>query len=110
MHMQNRGFMAALVVIAVSTGLLTYQYAVWRAVVLYGDSVYHLELRIDALAQAQSCAETVSLMLAKDYFLSGEVDHAWITRDHVLHRASIRTQATVLGITSDIFEQNLDVF
>jgi hypothetical protein len=114
--MQNRGFIATVVVVITCTGVLIYQYVVWHALMSYMDMVDRTSLRIEANIRAESCINTVSLMLVKDYFLSGHVVvrefacEADIVRDHTSHTAHITARAKVGNISSAIFERSLDVF
>ena len=69
----TRGFMALIAVVLLATGTLAFSLATMSAAASYADMAFRRELRIQTQLNAEACLDTVSLMAAKDYFLSGSV-------------------------------------
>lgn len=69
----NSGFIALTAVILMSIGVLTYAVVASSAALAYSDTVLRQELRIQARNNASSCLESLTIMLAKDYFLNGNI-------------------------------------
>jgi hypothetical protein len=114
--MKNKGFIATITVIIVCTGVLIYQYVTWSLILSYVDMIDRMALRIEAGIKAESCGHTVAVMLAKDYFLQGDIYvrefdcSAHITRDHATHHAAVSTYARAGHISSSLFETSYIVF
>ena len=68
----NNGFIALVTIILVATGTLAFSLVVSSAALSYSDSVLRKELRMAARHNVHSCLESLTIMLAKDYFLNGE--------------------------------------
>ena len=108
----SKGFIATTAVVFLACSTLMYINTVFQSALMYADSISRTEYRIQAHFNAESCLGTVALMVEKDYFLEGDVTidflacSAHITRDHVMHTASIQTHALFHSITSDSFESS----
>ena len=72
----NKGFAALVAVVLLSVGLLAFSLATFGSAIDYADLVYRRELRIQAALNANSCIESLKLISAKDYFLSGSINVA----------------------------------
>lgn len=66
---KNRGFIASISAMLLGMGTMAFALAVSSSAVIYSDAVLRKELRFLAESDARSCLETMSLMLAKDYFM-----------------------------------------
>ncbi len=86
---KDSGFIALIAVVLLASGALAFSFSNMIAAILYADSVYKRELRIQARLNADSCVDTVRLMYAKDPFLSGTTTvadfkcTAFVTNDFV---------------------------
>ncbi len=69
----NKGFMAVTAVILLALGTISFSLVTMSAAISYADTVNRHELRIQARFNANACLDTATLMIAKDYFLNGEV-------------------------------------
>ena len=69
----QKGFIATTALILLVTGTLAFLVATLSAVTIYADSVYSREIRIQKQLNEEACQETLPLLIAKDYFLSGNV-------------------------------------
>lgn len=67
------GFIASITVVILATGILAISFSTLAGAISYSESVYKRELRIQANLNANACLDKVTLMVAKDYFLSGEI-------------------------------------
>lgn len=65
--------MALVAVILLATGTLAFSLEVVSTAAEYADLVFRRELRIQASFFAQACSDSVALMAAKDYFISGTI-------------------------------------
>lgn len=70
------GFVSTIIVILLAVSTLTLSLSTISAVAMYADAIYKKESRIQTSMNANACLDTVTLMVAKDYFLSGEVELA----------------------------------
>jgi hypothetical protein len=70
----QKGFVATTAVILLSIGTLAFLVATMTAASLFADSVDHREARIQKTLNEIACQETLPLLVAKDYFLSGKVE------------------------------------
>ena len=69
----DAGFIAVIAIVIIATGTLAFSLAALSAAASYADSVERRELRIQVQLNLDSCADTLNLMAAKDYFLNGNV-------------------------------------
>ena len=69
----SRGFTALVSVMLLVLGTIAYALTTLAAAAQYADSIGRREMRIQANLDAESCMDIVTLMVAKDYFLSGTV-------------------------------------
>jgi len=68
------GFIALIAVILLATGTLAFSLVTISAAISYSESVNLHELRIQAGLNVKACLDSATLMVAKDYFLNGEVE------------------------------------
>ena len=69
----RKGFIALTAVMILSATVFVFSLVTLSAVVAYSDSVYTREMRIQHGLDMTACAETITLMKAKDYFLTGQI-------------------------------------
>lgn len=69
----QEGFVALIAVVILATGILAFSFSTLAGAISYSESVYKRELRIQANLNTRACLDKVTLMVAKDYFLSGEI-------------------------------------
>lgn len=69
----QKGFVATTAVMLLATGILAFLIVTMSAAALFADSVDRREVRIQKGLNEVACQETLPLMVAKDYFLDGEV-------------------------------------
>ncbi len=69
----KKGFLALVAVILLATGTLAFSLGIVSASAEYADAVLRRELRIQADLFARACLDSVTLMAAKDYFISGTI-------------------------------------
>ncbi len=72
-HEAQKGFIATTAVILLSIGTLVFILSTLGSVTLYADSVERREIRIQKSLNLEACGETLLILAAKDYFLSGDV-------------------------------------
>ena len=114
--MKNNGFIATTSIVIMCMSVLAFQYVTWVLLLNYTDMVYRMEQRVEARARVESCFTSTKLILEKDYFFEGKTNIREfdctidVTRNHATHTATVRAQAQVGTISSDIFEKNIDVF
>lgn len=106
----NRGFIALIAVVLLATGTLAFSLATLSAAVSYADMSYRHDLRNQARLNAQACLDTVSLMAAKDYFLSGEVKLPEFgctanVQNDFNGNVTVKVAATLFGISATDNEQ-----
>ncbi|OHA24131.1 MAG: hypothetical protein A3B11_01380 [Candidatus Taylorbacteria bacterium RIFCSPLOWO2_01_FULL_44_26] len=65
------GFTALIAVILVSAGTMAFSLSTLSAAVLYADSVFRKEMRIQVELNTHSCLDTATVSLAKDFFMNG---------------------------------------
>ena len=70
----QKGFTALIAIILLSSVALAFSLVTMSAAVLYSDSVYAREVRIQNSLNQQACTDSISLMKSKDYFLKGQVN------------------------------------
>ncbi len=70
----QKGFVATTAVVMLATGTLAFLIATMSAAVLFADSADRREARIQRGMNDVACRETLSLLIAKDYFLTGDVE------------------------------------
>ncbi|MFA6553916.1 MAG: hypothetical protein WCS89_00200 [Candidatus Paceibacterota bacterium] len=70
----KKGFVALIAVVLLATGTLTFSLVAMSSAIAYADSISRRELRIQTQMNAQACLDTVTLMVVKDYFISGNVE------------------------------------
>ena len=66
-------FIATMFVIVISMLIMILSVVLSQSVYTYSDSVFRRELRIQTRLNLRSCLDTVTIMFAKDYFLSGSI-------------------------------------
>jgi hypothetical protein len=71
---KTRGFVATIAVIILATGCLVFSLITLLGATSYAESVYKRELRIQAGLNARACLDWVTVMVSKDYFLSGQIE------------------------------------
>ena len=69
----HKGFTALIAVIMLFSVAFVFSLVTLSSAVLYSDSVYAREVRIQNALNQQACADTLALMKVKDYFLKGQV-------------------------------------
>jgi hypothetical protein len=69
----QKGFVATTAVVLLATGTLAFLVTTMSAAALFADSVDRREARIQKRLNEIACQETLPLLIAKDYFLDGEV-------------------------------------
>jgi len=67
------GFISLIAVILLATGTLAFSVVTISAAASYSDSVMRHELRLQAGLNLSGCLDTAELMIAKDYFLNGNM-------------------------------------
>ncbi len=67
------GFIALIAVVLLATGTLAFSLVTLSAAASYSDMVFKHDERNQAHLNAESCLDSMVLMAAKDYFLSGQV-------------------------------------
>lgn len=72
----QKGYVALVAVILIASGTLVFSLTALSSAVSFSENVYKRELRIQAGLNARSCLEIITLMLSRDYFLSGKVEIA----------------------------------
>jgi len=70
----NRGFMALIALILLTTGALAFSLVVRSSSFAYFEATNKREMRIQAGLNAKACLDKVSLMVIQDYFLAGEIE------------------------------------
>ncbi len=80
----KEGFIATTAIILLAMGTMAFLLATLSAASFYADSVQAREMRIQKQLNEQACQETLPIVVAKDYFLQGEV--ALSEFDCVIHR------------------------
>ncbi len=68
---REHGFGALIAVMILAVGTLAVSFVALSASVTYSDMTLKRELRVQSRLNAESCLETSSLMLAKDFFWQG---------------------------------------
>ena len=110
----NKGFIATTAVMMMACSIILYEVVVLKSAVDFADSATRYEWRIQASLNAESCASTVALMAAKDYFLQGDVSvpdfgcFAHVVYDRVDGIVQINTQVIFAGVSS-VFSGNYSV-
>jgi hypothetical protein len=72
-HFYKKGFVATIAVVILATGCLVFSLVTLLGATSYAESVYKRELRIQADLNAYACLDLVTVMVSKDYFLSGKI-------------------------------------
>jgi len=67
------GFIATIAVILLATFILTFSLITLDTALSFSGGVYKKELRIQANLNADACLDQVTLMVSRDYFLSGQI-------------------------------------
>ena len=67
----GRGFIALIAVVILSSGIIAFSFVTMSSAIGYAENVSKRELRIQAGLNRQACLDTASIMIAKDFFLSG---------------------------------------
>ena len=73
MRTDNRGFTALIAVLLLAAGSLSISLASLAAAAQYADIVTRHELRIQRSLNERACADTLELMITKDFFLQGNI-------------------------------------
>jgi hypothetical protein len=71
---KTRGFVATIAVVILATGCLVFSLVTLLGATSYSESIYKRELRIQAGLNASACLDLVTVMVSKDYFLSGQIE------------------------------------
>ncbi len=69
----KKGFIATIAIVLLATGTLAFLLVTLSTAYSYADSVEYREIRIQTSLNERACQETLSLLIAKDYFLDKEV-------------------------------------
>lgn len=69
----TEGFIATIAVVLLAMGTLAFSLATISSAAAFEDASYRRELRNETRLDATGCLDTISLMVEKDYFLSGDV-------------------------------------
>lgn len=101
----KKGFTALTAVILLATGSLAFALVVIGNATSYADMVMRHELRIQAKLNVDSCIQSVSLMLDRDFFLRGELhirDFNCIVyvENNYLGSVSIFATSSISGVTA----------
>ncbi len=80
----QKGFVATTAVVLLATGTLAFLIVTMSAAALFVDSVDRREARIQKGLNEIACQETLPLLVAKDYFLDGDVELSDF--DCIVHR------------------------
>ncbi len=68
---QNRGFTALVSTVILATGVLAFSISTLASSVMYADMVDRREIRIQTSQNLAACLDTIRLMIARDYHMSG---------------------------------------
>lgn len=74
MMFKTKGFVATIAVVILATGCLVFSLATLLGATSYAESVYKRELRIQAGLNARACLDWVTIMVSKDYFITGQIE------------------------------------
>ncbi len=74
MIFKTKGFVATIAVVILATGCLVFSFVTLLGATSYAESVYKRELRIQTNLNARACLDWVTVMVSKDYFLSGQIE------------------------------------
>jgi hypothetical protein len=100
---RNEGLIALVAVNLIALGTLAMIASALTAAMWFVDSVSKKETRIQADLYSRACVDSASLMLAKNYFLKGDVSlkefgcQAKVSNDY-LGRVTIDAEASVGGV------------
>lgn len=70
---EQRGFIATVTVILITTGILAFMIVTASSAAAYADSVEREVLRIQHSLNLKACQDTLKLLRAKDYFMTSKV-------------------------------------
>jgi hypothetical protein len=103
----NRGFIALIAVLLLNMGALAFSLVTLNNALEYADAVNQREFRIQSDMNAKACLDMVKLMLAKDYFLNGNVTlplfdcTANVANNHI-GNTKINVKAVFNGVSSQL--------
>ncbi len=72
-RINHRGFIALSAVVILFAVIINFSILGLATAVVYADSVYRKELRIQSCLNADSCRQYVILMISRDYFINGQI-------------------------------------
>lgn len=104
----SAGFIALIAVTMLAMGAIAFAISVMSGAQSYAQSVTRREARIQARLYAASCLDSVTLMLAKDFFLNGVVSlaefscTATIANPYALGAVSIVSTVDYLGARASV--------
>lgn len=101
------GFIALTAVILLATASLVFAVIVVNNAASYADAVMRHELRIQAKLNAESCLESVKLMLDRDYFLNGKIllkdfNCTAFIENNYLGNMKVFATSSISGVSSSI--------
>jgi len=106
------GFIAVTAVMMIACVTILFASVIMRIVVDYSDMVTRHEWRIQANLNAESCLNAVTLMVAKDYFLNGEVFlqefgcSATILQDYAQGKVFVSAKAVFNTVNSGEYDKD----